>query len=110
MVILHARATIKPEGRERWFGLVAAVTGPSRAEEACRSYHVYEAIETPNTFIFVEEWESLDGLYFHFNTPHFTEFFSGLGEVLGAPPEGAVHTVDATQSLDESLAAAGIGG
>ncbi len=108
MVILHAQAPVKPEERERWLALADAVTPPSRAEDACQSYVIYEAIETPNTFIFVEEWTSLDGLYAHFHTPHFTEFFAGLGEVLAAPPTGSISEVSETQTLDEAFAAAGI--
>jgi quinol monooxygenase YgiN len=71
MVILHAYGVIKPEAREHALEVLAAVTAPSRAEAACNSYVVYESIESPNTFIFVEEWTSLDGLYAHFHTPHF---------------------------------------
>jgi quinol monooxygenase YgiN len=108
MVILHAQTPIKPEARERWLALLDAVTPPSRAEDACQSYVLYEAIETPNTFIFVEEWASLDGLYAHFHTPHFTEFFAGLGEVLAGPPSGSVSEVSSTHTLDEAFAAAGI--
>ena len=51
MVILDAQVPIKPEARERWLALLDAVTPPSRAEDACPSYVLYEAIETPNTFI-----------------------------------------------------------
>ena len=108
MVILHAQAPIKPEARERWLALLDAVTPPSRAEDACQSYVLYEALETPNTFIFVEEWASLDGLYAHFHTPHFTEFFAALGEVLAGPPSGSVSEVASTQTLDEAFAAGGI--
>ncbi len=110
MVILHARGVIKPEARERWFALLAAVTPPSRAEAACQSYVLYEAVETPNTFIFVEEWTSLDGLYAHFHTPHFTEFFAGLGDVIAEPPTGSVSEVSSSQTLEEAFAAAGITG
>jgi quinol monooxygenase YgiN len=110
MVILHAVGVINPEARERWFALLDAVTPPSRAEDACQSYVLYEAIETPNTFIFVEEWASLDGLYAHFHSPHFTEFFAGLREVLAEPPAGTVSEVSSTITLDDALAAAGIGG
>ena len=110
MVILNALAPIKPEARKRWLALIAALTPPSRAEDACRSYTLYEAIETPNTFIFVEEWTSLDGLYAHFHTPHFTAFFAALGEVLAGPPTGFVSGVSSTQTLDEAFAAAGIPG
>jgi quinol monooxygenase YgiN len=110
MIVLHARAAIKPETRDRWFALLDAVTPPSRAEDACQSYAAYEAVDSPNTFIFVEEWASVEGLHAHFHSPHFTEFFAGLGEVLAAPPEGTVSEVSSTTTLDESLAAAGIGG
>ena len=108
MVILHAQAPIKPEARERWLALLAALTPRSRAEDACQSYVIYEAIETPNTFIFVEEWTSLDGLYAHFHTPHFTEFFAALGEVLAGPPTGSISEASSTQTLDEAFVAAGI--
>jgi quinol monooxygenase YgiN len=110
VVILHARGVIKQEARERWFEILDAVTPPSRAEAACQGYDLYEAIETPNTFIFVEEWTSLDGLYAHFQTPHFAEFFAALGEVLAEPPEGTVSEVTSTIKLADALAAAGIGG
>lgn len=110
MVIVHAQAPIKPEARERWLALLDAVTPPSRAEDACLSYVIYEAIETPSTFIFVEEWATLDGLYAHFHTPHFAEFFAALEEVLAGPPVGSVSEASSTQTLDESFAAAGIAG
>ncbi len=110
MVILHAYGVIKPEARERALALLAAVTPPSRAEDACQSYVIYEAIDTPNKFVFVEQWASLDGLYAHFHTPHFQEFMAGLPEVLAAPPYGDVSEAAATQTLDEAFAAAGLTG
>jgi quinol monooxygenase YgiN len=108
MVILHAQAPIQPEARERWRAILDAVTAPSRAEDACQSYVIYEAVETPDTYIFVEQWTGLDGLYAHFHTPHFTEFFAAVGEVLAGPPVGTIYEVSSTQTLDEAFAAAGI--
>ena len=110
MVILHAHGVIKPEARERWLEILDAVTPLSRAEDACQSYVIYESVETPNTFIFVEEWASLDGLYAHFHTPHFTEFFGALGEVIAEPPTGIVSETSSTKTLNDAFAAAGIGG
>jgi quinol monooxygenase YgiN len=110
MVILHAHGVIKPDARERWLEILDAVTLPSRAEDACQSYVIYESVDTPNTFIFIEEWASLDGLYAHFHTPHFNEFFGALGDVIAEPPTGTVSEVSSTKTLDEAFAAAGIGG
>jgi quinol monooxygenase YgiN len=72
--------------------------------QRCRT----EMCPTPSTFIFVEAWSSLDGLYAHFHTPHFTEFFAAVGEVLAGPPVGTIYEVSSTQTLDEAFAAAGI--
>lgn len=110
MIILNATAPIKPEARERWLAILSALTPPSRAEEACQSYVIYEAVETPNTFIFVEKWTSLEGLYAHFHTPHFGKFFAALGEVLAGPPTGFVSGESSTQTLDQALAAGGVTG
>jgi hypothetical protein len=46
MVIPHAQLPIQPEARDRFLAIIAAVTPPSRAEDACGSYALYEAIET----------------------------------------------------------------
>jgi hypothetical protein len=46
MVILHAHVSIKPEARDRWFALLDGVTPPSRADDACQSYVLYEAPRT----------------------------------------------------------------
>jgi hypothetical protein len=38
MVIEHVSVPIKAEARSRWLEIVEALIGPTRAEEACRSY------------------------------------------------------------------------
>jgi quinol monooxygenase YgiN len=107
MVLVHARVSIKPEARERWFSMVEVVVKVTRTEDACRTYRVYEDIQVPNSFIFVEEWQDLDGLYRHFRAPHFRQFFDALPEVLAGPPDAAVIDVASTVTLNDALAAAG---
>jgi len=68
-----------------------------------QSYVLCEAVEAPSTFIFVEEWASLEGLYAHFHSPHSTEFFTSLGEVPAKAPTGTVSETSSTTTLDESL-------
>jgi len=108
MIVLLARASIKPEERDRVLELVSAVAGPSRAEDGCDAYLIYEDIERPNDFIFVEQWRSLDDLRSHFQTSHFGEFFGALPDVVVAPPDVQIHDVAATVPFDEVLAAAGM--
>ncbi len=87
--------------------MVEVVVKASRAEDACRTYCVYEDIQAPNSFIFVEEWQDLDGLYRHFRAPHFTQFFEALPEVIAGPPDAVVIEVASTVTLEDALAAAG---
>jgi quinol monooxygenase YgiN len=108
MVVLHARVPVKPDAGQRWRSLADTIAGPSRAEDACHSYRMYEDIETPGNFIFVEEWENLDGLYRHFQTPHFAAFLGALPQVLAGPPDGSVYEVTSTLTLNDALAAAGV--
>ena len=110
MTQVQAVLVIKPEQRDRWFELVAAVVPASRAEAACQSYILYESVETPNTFVFLEEWASMEALIEHFHSPGFAAFGAGLAEVLAAPPTGAVSEFSSSMSLDEAMAAAGLGG
>jgi quinol monooxygenase YgiN len=107
MVVLLARVSVKPDERHRWLDLAAAVAAPSRVEEGCERYAIYEDIERPNDFVFVEQWRSLDALRDHFRTSHFTEFFEALGDVVAAQPEAHVHDVASTASLEEVLTGAG---
>ena len=108
MVVQVVRASIRPEQRDRWLELVRMNAAQTRAEEGCESYRVCEDVETPNAFVLVEEWASLDAQYEHFRHPDFGELMGSLGDVLAGPPEVSIHEVASTQTLDEALMAAGV--
>lgn len=84
--------------------------GQTRGEDGCESYRVCEDVETPNTFVLVEEWTSLDAQYEHFRNPEFGKLMGSLEDILAGPPDVSIHEVAATQTLDEALAAAGVTG
>ena len=108
MVLQVVRVPIKPEQRDRWLQLIRINAAQTRAEEGCESYRVCEDIETPNAFVLVEEWTSMDAQYEHFRNPEFGRLMGSLGDLLAGPPEVAIHEVASTQTLDEALAAAGV--
>lgn len=74
------------------------------------SYQIGEDIETPNRFTIVERWASLEAQYNHFRTPEFGKMMGALGNILAGPPEVSIHDVASTMTLEEALAAAGVGG
>lgn len=107
MLVQLVRASIKPEQRDRWLEVIRRNAARTRAEEGCEGYRVAEDLETPNNFVIVEHWTSLDAVHTHFRN-QFKELMAELGDVFAAPPEAHVHEVASTLTLEQVLAGAGI--
>ena len=110
MVVQVVRVAINPDQRDRWLELVRANAAETRAEKGCESFLVCEDLETPNTFVLVEQWANMEAQYDHFRNPRFGELMGALQPVLAGPPEVSIHDVASTQTLEEALAAAGVAG
>lgn len=108
MVLQIVTVPIRPELRDRWLELIRLNARQTRAEDGCESYSICEDVETPNTFVIVEQWASMKAQYEHFRNPEFGELMAKLGDVLAGPPSVSIHEVTSTQTLDEALAAAGV--
>jgi quinol monooxygenase YgiN len=106
MVIQVVKVSIKPEQRERWLEIVRSNAPRTRTEEGCESYQIGEDIETPNNFVLVEEWASLEAQYAHFRSPDFGKLMGSLADVLAGPPLVSIHEIASTLTLDEALKAA----
>lgn len=109
MVVQVVRLSIKPEERDRWLEMVRLNAAETRREEGCESYVVCEDMETPNDFVLVEEWASMEAQLAHFRTPEFGKLMESLQDVLAGRPAVSIHDVASTQTLDEVLASAGAG-
>jgi quinol monooxygenase YgiN len=107
MIVQLIRASIKPEGRDRWLEVIRQNAAQTRSEEGCESYQVAEDLESPNTFVIIELWANLDAVHNHFRN-QFEKLMAALGDVFAAPPEAYIHEVASTLTLEEVLAAAGI--
>jgi quinol monooxygenase YgiN len=110
MVIQVVKVSIRPEHRDRWLEVIRANAAQTRSEDGCESYQISEDLETPNSFVIVERWASLEAQYGHFRAPEFGELMAALGDIIAGPPEVSIHEVASTLSLDEALAAAGVSG
>lgn len=108
MVIQLVSVSIRPEQRDTWLELSRRNVDRTRVEEGCESCTLSEDVETPNRFVLVELWASLEAQYDHFRAPEFAELMRALGDVLAGPPEVSIHEVASTLTLDEALAAAGL--
>jgi quinol monooxygenase YgiN len=110
MIIQVVKVSIRPEQRDRWLELIRLNARQTREEQGCQGYQVGEDVETPNRFVLVEQWTSMEAQYDHFRKPEFQALLASVGDVVAAPPEVTIHEVASTQTLDEALAAAGVGG
>jgi len=79
----------KPGSEATVGAALAALVEPTRAEEGCLSYELYESEADPTTFITVELWRSQADLDQHTTSPHLRAALESAGDALAATP--AIH-------------------
>ena len=60
---------------------VVAMLKPTRAEQGCRLYELYES-NSRGLFYFYEKWESQDALDRHTTTPHYKQLVQNVRDLL----------------------------
>ena len=58
---------------------------PSRAESTNHLYVPNQDLDDPDSFVFIEKWDSREALQAHLETPHFKELAQTLEPLLAAP-------------------------
>ena len=99
MIVVVGRVRTDTERREELMRVARAVVEASRTETGCISYRVYEDIDVPNDFVFVEEWEDDEALQRHFATSHIAEFMRAIQSAIVAPPDVKFHTIASSMDL-----------
>jgi quinol monooxygenase YgiN len=69
-----ATLTVKPEFKDEVLAAIKTVVDATRKEPGNIFYDVFEDINNPLKFVFIETWRSQAAIDFHVNTPHFIEF------------------------------------
>ncbi len=92
-IIVIGRVACRPDQRQALIALLTEMQDNSRREEGCIEYGFFEAIETPNTFIAVEEWASREALDAHFAQGHLAEFASKLPDAIDGTPSVTLNEV-----------------
>jgi quinol monooxygenase YgiN len=92
-IIVVGRVACRPEQRQELLSLLEGMQERSRREDGCLSYGFFEAIETPNSFVAVEEWASREALDRHFAQPHLAEFAASLPAAIDGIPSVELNEV-----------------
>ncbi len=82
MIIVHGTFPVKREHREEAHKLMKKMSVATRAEPGCISYEFFVGLSDPDTLLLYQEWESVEALQDHFETPHMEEFLGSLPDVL----------------------------
>ncbi len=89
MADLHVVAVLpaKPGSESAVKEALTALVAPTRAEEGCLSYDLYESAAAPGTFITTELWRSQADLDAHLQTAHIAQAMSVAADHLAGAPQ-----------------------
>jgi quinol monooxygenase YgiN len=65
---------------------LSALVAPTRREEGCLGYELFESAAAPGVFVTQERWRGQDDLDAHLQTEHVAEAFAAAGEALATAP------------------------
>lgn len=82
MIIVHGIIPLRPECRDRALELARDMAEATQAEPGCISYDFYVGVSDANTLMLFQEWESMDALMKHYQTPHMETFLRELPAVV----------------------------
>jgi quinol monooxygenase YgiN len=82
-----AKVISLPNTLEETKALLISLIEPTRQENGCLSYELWQNQEDPNEFSFVEEWADQAALEAHFQTPHFLEALKKIEGLLVSSPQ-----------------------
>ena len=79
-----ARFTPRPESREALHTLLDGMTTPTRAEDGCRTYDLYESVDGGD-FVLFERYRSRSALEEHRRSTHYVNYRAQLSGLLTTP-------------------------
>lgn len=92
--MLHVVARIKAK-REHVDAVRDVLTGfvtPTRGEAGCIVYELFQNLDDPTDFTFVEEWTDKDALAAHAQSLHITSGRASLRDLLVGPAEISLYS------------------
>lgn len=69
--------------------ILSNVVTPSRAEEGCAGYDLYQNVQDASLLLFHEQWKGFEAVGVHMQTPHFGAFMGKAPQMLQAPSGSA---------------------
>ena len=86
--MVHCFATLiaRPDTVDATREALASLVEPSRAEDGCEHYDLFQSADEPTRFQTVERWASADAMRAHLGSDHVTAAFAAAPDLLSAEP------------------------
>ncbi|HEX8051413.1 MAG TPA: putative quinol monooxygenase [Thermoleophilaceae bacterium] len=94
MIVVSARARVKPEAREKAMEAARNMREASRAEPGCQEYNFWFAFDDENELLVFEVWDDQAALDAHFATPHLAEFAQAIPTFVDGMPTITRYVVE----------------
>jgi len=86
MIVVIARAKIRPEKRDGFLAAASACVETSRAESGNIAYDVYESATETNSFVVLERWKSHEDNRAHLQSAHTQTFLRAMAQSVAEMP------------------------
>jgi quinol monooxygenase YgiN len=86
MIVVIARAKIRPEKRDGFLAAASACVETSRAESGNIAYDVYESATETNAFVVLERWKSHEDNRAHLQSAHTQDFLRAMAQSVAEMP------------------------
>lgn len=83
----------KPDTIDQTREVLIGIVEPTRAEDGCIAYELFQNNSDPTAFTFVEEWTDDAALDAHLESRHLLEAGIKLGDLLAAEPDIRRYTL-----------------
>lgn len=87
MIKVVAKFLIKKEKVDEVKSITKELIDQTREEDGNLSYELYQDIDNPQIFSFIEEWQSKEALEAHMGTDHFKKALPELESISAAEAE-----------------------
>ena len=86
MILINLKIQIRADRREEWLDRITRYMKAVREEPGCKSFDVFESIDTPNQFGIIESFANKEAGEAHVATDHFKDFLVWFPTVIGTAP------------------------
>jgi quinol monooxygenase YgiN len=88
-----ASVTALPDKLEELKSILLGLVEPTRKEDGCLSYHLYQNKTEASDFVFVEEWTSDSAIESHMATPHVQDALSRCRLLFAREPDISRYSI-----------------